>query len=211
MKTTLSLFAATVLGLGLASTAAAQAYEDPQDIVDVASANEDFSTLVTAIEAAGLAETLQGEGPFTVFAPNNAAFEALPEGKLDKLMKPENKEKLATILQYHVVPGKLMATDVAKLDEAMTAVGDELDVEVAEDGAVTIEGANLVRTDIETSNGVIHVIDKVLVPERPADETKTTKHEMKDVDEEIEKARDEGMEETKKAMEEGAEPVGDRY
>jgi uncharacterized surface protein with fasciclin (FAS1) repeats len=132
------------------------------DIVDVAAGAEDFSTLVAAVKAAGLVDTLKGDGPFTVFAPNNAAFAALPEGILESLLKPENKEKLVAILTYHVVAGKLMAADV-KAGDVATVQGDKATIKV-EDGAVSIDGAKVIKTDIAASNGVIHVIDKVILP-----------------------------------------------
>ena len=134
-----------------------------QDIVDTAVAADGFNTLVAAVKAAGLVDTLKGEGPFTVFAPTDEAFAALPEGTLDDLLKPENKDKLAGILTYHVVSGKVMAADVVKVDSAKTVQGGEVDVQVT-DGKVTVDGANVVKTDIECSNGVIHVIDAVILP-----------------------------------------------
>lgn len=136
-----------------------------QDIVATAMANEDFSTLVAAVKAAGLVETLQGEGPFTVFAPTNAAFEALPEGTLEDLLKPENKEKLASILKYHVVPTSIMADDIKDgVTEVTTAEGQNLEVKKT-DAGVMVDGANVTATDIKTSNGVIHVIDAVVLPD----------------------------------------------
>ena len=132
-------------------------------IVDVAAANGSFSTLVSAIEAAGLTETLNGEGPYTVFAPTDEAFAALPEGTLDKLLLPENKEVLTQILTYHVVPGEVMAADVTTGPVA-TVEGSELDV-VSEGGNVTVNGATVSEADVTASNGVIHVIDTVLIPE----------------------------------------------
>jgi uncharacterized surface protein with fasciclin (FAS1) repeats len=131
-------------------------------IVDVAASNPDFTTLVAAIEAAGLAETLSGEGPFTVFAPTNAAFEALPEGLLDKLLLPENKEVLTQILTYHVVAGEVMSSDIEP-GEVPTVEGEDLTIKV-KDGTVTVNGATVEAADVEASNGVIHVIDEVLVP-----------------------------------------------
>jgi len=132
------------------------------DIVAVASGAENFKTLVTAIKAAGLVETLQGKGPFTVFAPTDAAFAKLPAGKLDELLKPENKEKLAALLTYHVLPGKVMAAD-AKTMKAKTVNGQELSVKV--DGkSVMVDGAKVIKTDIIATNGVIHVIDAVVMP-----------------------------------------------
>lgn len=131
------------------------------DIVAVASANPDFSTLVAAIQAAGLVETLQGDGPFTVFAPTNAAFDALPAGLLDKLLLPENVDALTAILTYHVVPGLVMSADVTAGDVA-TVEGST--IAIATDGGVTVNGANVVTVDVAASNGVIHVIDQVIVP-----------------------------------------------
>ncbi|MFN8023153.1 MAG: fasciclin domain-containing protein [Acidimicrobiales bacterium] len=132
------------------------------DIVAVASASPDFSTLVAAVQAAGLVETLQGPGPFTVFAPTNDAFAALPAGLVDALLLPENKETLTKILTYHVVAGKVMAADVTA-GEVPTVEGGSLTITT--DGGVKIFDANVVQTDIEATNGVIHVIDQVLVPE----------------------------------------------
>ncbi|HEX6888802.1 MAG TPA: fasciclin domain-containing protein [Candidatus Nanopelagicales bacterium] len=133
-------------------------------IVDVAAANPDFSTLVAAVKAAGLAETLSGEGPFTVFAPTNAAFEALPKGLLDALLLPENKELLTSILTYHVVSGEVMAADVTPGD-VPTVEGKTIEL-TTDDGGVQVNGlANVTAADVDASNGVIHVIDAVLVPE----------------------------------------------
>ena len=130
-------------------------------IVDVASANPDFSTLVAAIGAAGLGETLSGEGPFTVFAPTNEAFAALPAGVLDALLLPENKDALTKILTYHVVPGSVMAADITDGDVA-TVEGQNVTLSTAD--GVTVNGAAVVTADIVTDNGVIHVVDAVLVP-----------------------------------------------
>ena len=131
------------------------------DIVAVASGNPDFSTLVAALSAVGLVETLQGEGPFTVFAPTDAAFAALPEGLLAKLLLPENVAILTAILTYHVVPGLVMSTDVAAGDVA-TVEGSTFTITT--DGGVKVNGANVVAVDVAASNGVIHVIDAVIVP-----------------------------------------------
>lgn len=131
-------------------------------IVEVASANDSFKTLVAAIKAAELAETLSGEGPFTVFAPTEEAFAALPPGTVDTLLKPENKETLIKILTYHVVPAKAVSTDLESGD-VTTVAGDPVKVTV-ESGAVTVNNANVVQADVMGSNGVIHVIDKVLLP-----------------------------------------------
>jgi len=143
----------------------AQAADEPAapgDIVAVASSAGSFKTLVAAIKAAGLVETLQGKGPFTVFAPTDDAFAKLPAGTLDDLLKPENKEKLAAILTYHVVPGKVMAADV-KTMMAKTVNGKELSIKV-EDGKVMVDNAKVVKTDEAASNGVIHFVDTVLMP-----------------------------------------------
>jgi uncharacterized surface protein with fasciclin (FAS1) repeats len=132
------------------------------DIVDTAIAGK-FSTLVAAVKAAGLVETLKGAGPFTVFAPTDEAFAKLPTGTLDSLLKAENKTKLANILKYHVVAGKVMAADVVKLHSAKTVEGQDVNIKTV-NGAVTVENAHVTKTDIEASNGVIHVIDSVLLP-----------------------------------------------
>ena len=137
------------------------------DIVDTAVAAGGFETLVAAIKAAELVDTLKGAGPFTMFAPTDDAFGQLPEGTLDDLLKTENKDKLTAILTYHVVPGKVMTADVVKLDSAKTVQGEELAITVDE-GNVNVNGANVTSTDIECSNGVIHVIDAVILP--PDDE-----------------------------------------
>ena len=136
---------------------------DRKDIVDTAVGAGSFKTLVAAVQAAGLVETLKGKGPFTVFAPTDEAFAKLPAGTVESLLKPENKEKLVAVLTYHVVPGKVMAADVVKLTEAPTVQGSKAKVKVA-DGTVMIDNAKVVKTDIETSNGVIHVIDAVILP-----------------------------------------------
>ena len=135
-----------------------------KDIVDTAVGAGDFTTLVAAVKAAGLVETLKGAGPFTVFAPTDAAFAKLPEGTVAELLKPENKAKLTGVLTYHVVPGKVLAADVVKLSEAKTVQGKPVTIKVV-DGAVMIDGAKVVKTDIPCSNGVIHVIDAVILPE----------------------------------------------
>lgn len=134
-----------------------------KDIVTTAASVDDFSTLVAAVKAAGLVETLQGDGPFTVFAPTNEAFAKLPEGTLEELLKPENKSKLISILTYHVVPGKVMAADVVKLDSAKTVQGSKIGIKV-KDGTVKVDNAKVLKVDIETSNGVIHIIDSVILP-----------------------------------------------
>ncbi len=132
-------------------------------IVEIAVGNPDFSTLVAALQAADLVDALSGEGPFTVFAPTNAAFAALPAGTLDDLLKPENKDQLTAILTYHVVSGKVMAADVVALTEATSLQGDTIAVSASEAG-VKVDAANVTATDISASNGVIHVIDAVILP-----------------------------------------------
>jgi uncharacterized surface protein with fasciclin (FAS1) repeats len=134
-------------------------------VVEIAAGNKDFSTLVAAVKAAGLVETLSDKGPFTVFAPTNDAFAKLPKGTVEELLKPENKEKLAAILTYHVVAGKVMAADAIKLDgkNAKTVNGQEIAIKVKE-GKVMINDATVTAADIVGSNGVIHVIDTVLLP-----------------------------------------------
>jgi hypothetical protein len=132
-------------------------------IVENAVATKDFSTLVAAVKAAGLVETLSGKGPFTVFAPTNEAFEKLPEGTVANLLKPENKKKLTAVLTYHVVAGKVMAADVVKLSKAKTVQGSEVKIKV-KDGKVMVDNAQVVKTDIASKNGVIHVIDSVILP-----------------------------------------------
>ena len=133
------------------------------DIVDTAVAAGNFKTLVAAVQAAGLVDTLKGKGPFTVFAPTDEAFAKLPAGTVDDLLKPENKDKLVAILTYHVVPGKVMAADVAGKDQMVKTVqGGEIDVN-GKDG-VTVNGAKVIKADIVTDNGVIHVIDAVILP-----------------------------------------------
>jgi transforming growth factor-beta-induced protein len=139
----------------------------PQDIVDIAVADGRFNTLVAAVTAAGLVDTLKGEGPFTVFAPTDDAFAKLPAGTIDELLKPENKQALTDILLYHVVSGKVMAADVVGLKSATTLLGKDVAIKV-DMGNVYINDAQVIITDIEASNGVIHVIDSVILP--PADE-----------------------------------------
>ncbi len=134
-----------------------------QDIVDTAVAAGQFKTLAAALKAAGLVDTLKGAGPFTVFAPTDAAFAKLPASTLQDLLKPENKGKLAAILTYHVVPGEVTAAQASKLNEAKTVNGAVLKVSM-HDGKVMINNADVVKPDIEASNGVIHVIDAVLLP-----------------------------------------------
>ncbi len=148
---------ACAAALAFTSTAAPAA-----DIVDTAVAAK-FNTLVTAVKAAGLVDTLKGPGPFTVFAPTDDAFAKLPAGTLENLLKPENKEQLQNILKYHVVPGRVMAEDVVKLTSAKTAEGQSIAIKTM-NGKVMVDNAHVTKTDIVTSNGVIHVIDTVILP-----------------------------------------------
>jgi uncharacterized surface protein with fasciclin (FAS1) repeats len=142
-----------------------RAAQPEKDIVDTAVSAGQFTTLVAAVQAAGLVETLKGKGPFTVFAPTDAAFAKLPAGTVDNLLKPENKDQLVAILTYHVVPGKVMSSDIAgKKTEAKTVQGSMLEVD-ATNGGVMVDNANVVGADILASNGVIHVIDTVVIPE----------------------------------------------
>lgn len=134
-----------------------------KDIVSTAVEAGNFKTLVAALKAAGLVETLQGAGPFTVFAPTDEAFAKLPAGTVEDLLKPENKDKLVAILTYHVVPAKAMAKDVAGMSAAKTVNGKDLSLKAA-DGKVMVNGSTVIKADIVTSNGVIHVIDSVLLP-----------------------------------------------
>ncbi len=157
-------FVASVLSLVVVLGASVLAVaEDQKDIVDTAVGAGSFKTLVAAVQAADLVETLKGKGPFTVFAPTDEAFAKLPQGTVESLLKPENKQKLVAILTYHVVPGKVLAKDVVKLTEAKTVQGSAVKIAVNK-GKVSVDGANVVNTDIETSNGVIHVIDAVILP-----------------------------------------------
>lgn len=133
-----------------------------KDIVDTAASAGSFNTLVAAVKAAGLEGTLRGAGPFTVFAPTDEAFAKLPAGTVENLLKPENKAKLQSVLTYHVVPGKVMAADVVRLESAKTVNGQPVKITTA--GGVKVDAANVVTTDIECSNGVIHVIDSVILP-----------------------------------------------
>jgi uncharacterized surface protein with fasciclin (FAS1) repeats len=146
-----------------ASAVATTAAAGKLDIVDTAVSGGQFNTLVAVVKAAGLVDTLKGPGPFTVFAPTDEAFKALPPGTLESLLKPENKAKLVRILTYHVVPGKVLAADAAKLTSAKTVEGASVKIAV-QGGTVMIDKARVVKADIEASNGVIHVIDAVILP-----------------------------------------------
>lgn len=159
-RTFLSVTTATVTAVALSTAAFAGGMK--KDIVDTAVDAGSFGTLVAAVQAAGLVETLKGDGPFTVFAPTDDAFAALPEGTVESLLLPENKDQLTAILTYHVVPGKVMSGDLSNNMMASTVEGSDVTI-MTEDG-VMVQDANVVTADIETSNGVIHVIDKVIIP-----------------------------------------------
>jgi uncharacterized surface protein with fasciclin (FAS1) repeats len=163
-------FGLTAVMLGLSCVSSVRAADScsatapkHKDIVDTAVAAGSFKTLAAALGAAGLVDTLKGAGPFTVFAPTDAAFAKLPNGTVEDLLKPENKGKLVKILTYHVVPGKVLAADVVKLTKAKTVEGSEAKI-TAKKGKVMIDNASVVKTDILASNGVIHVIDAVILP-----------------------------------------------
>lgn len=165
MKTQIIRFgvaAIAAVALVAGSSVKAQA---PKDVVDTAVAAGSFKTLAAALQAAGLVETLKGKGPFTVFAPTDAAFAKLPAGTVENLLKPENKAQLTAILTYHVVPGNVMASQVVTMNGAdvKTVNGQTVKVGVM-GGKVTINGANVVTTDVKATNGVIHVIDSVILP-----------------------------------------------
>ena len=155
--------AITALALTLVTISAFARGMARKDIVDTAVAAGSFKTLAAALQAADLVDTLKSKGPFTVFAPTDAAFAKLPAGTVESLLKPENKEKLRTILLYHVVPGSVRAAQVVKLTSATTANGQAVSIKSDKHG-VTVGGARIVKTDIAASNGVIHVIDTVLLP-----------------------------------------------
>jgi uncharacterized surface protein with fasciclin (FAS1) repeats len=153
--------AAVVLTVAASGTSAVRA--ETRDVVDTAIAAGSFKTLAKALDAAGLVTTLKGVGPFTVFAPTDEAFAKLPDGTLETLLKPENKDKLRRILTYHVVAGKVVASDVVKLQSAKAVSGDTITVKV-EDGVVHVDNATVTSADVLASNGVIHVIDSVILP-----------------------------------------------
>jgi len=162
MKNLFTCTALIALLVWAAPTANAQD-DAAKDIVDIAVEAGTFNTLVAAVTAADLVDVLKGEGPFTVFAPTDEAFAALPEGTVENLLKPENKDQLVAVLTDHVVPGRVMAADVVTLTEAATVQGSTVDIS-EEDGAVKVDNATVVATDIKASNGVIHVIDAVILP-----------------------------------------------
>lgn len=157
----ITMILALTVALMISAPAFSGSYK--KDIVDTAVGAGSFNTLVAAVTAADLVDTLKSEGPFTVFAPTDEAFGKLPEGTVESLLKPENKEKLQAILLYHVVPGNVMAADVVKLSSAKTA--NDMQLAIMVDGkTVKVNDAQVIQTDIKTSNGVIHVIDTVLIP-----------------------------------------------
>ena len=153
----------TIIALVMSVMIGQVAMAQSKDIVGLAAGNENLSTLVAAVQAAGLVETLQSAGPFTVFAPTNAAFEALPAGTLESLLKPENKAKLASILTYHVLGSKVMSSDLSNGQMAKTVEGADVKVTLNGD-VVMINDAKVVAADVSASNGVVHVIDKVMLP-----------------------------------------------
>jgi uncharacterized surface protein with fasciclin (FAS1) repeats len=152
----------TFLSIAAASFLAAPAFAQDADIVDTAVAAGSFTTLVAAVQAAGLVDTLKGPGPFTVFAPTDAAFAALPEGTVESLLLPENKDQLVSILTYHVVPGKVMSTDLSEGLTANTVQGAPVTITL--EGGAKVNGAAISTADVAASNGVIHVIDAVILP-----------------------------------------------
>lgn len=162
MKKLFTLGAAALAAMAI-TAGAPQARAQEKDIVDTAVAAGSFKTLAAALKAAGLVDTLKGRGPFTVFAPTDEAFAKLPKGTVEDLLKPENKAKLTAILTYHVVPGAVMASDVIKVKEAKTVNGQSVSVRTT-GGSVLIDNARVVKADIKASNGVIHVIDSVILP-----------------------------------------------
>lgn len=163
IRKTLMTFVIAMSSLLMMSAANANHHGMKKDIVDVAVENGSFTTLVAAVQAAGLVETLKGDGPFTVLAPTDDAFAKLPEGTVEMLLKPENKDKLVSILTYHVIPTKAMAADVVKMDKATTVQGQDVMIKVMGD-KVMVNNANVIMTDVKASNGVIHVIDTVIMP-----------------------------------------------
>ncbi|HXV82544.1 MAG TPA: fasciclin domain-containing protein [Candidatus Binatia bacterium] len=160
-KTAIGALALT-LSFGLFGPVKAESMPD-KDIVEIAVSAGSFDTLVAAVEAAGLVDTLKGEGPLTVFAPTDEAFAKLPEGTVENLLKPENKDKLTAILTYHVVPGRVTASEVVNLSSAPSVNGREIRIS-AQNGQVMVDNARVVQTDIMATNGVIHVIDSVIIP-----------------------------------------------
>ena len=162
----ISIVIVSLVFLSLPAIAAAgggYGYKSSKDIVDTAVSANKFNTLVTALKAADLVDVLRGDGPFTVFAPTDAAFAKLPPGTLESLLKPENKEKLQSILTYHVVPGRYMAADVVRMNSAKTVNGQSFNISTHMGNAM-VDNAKITKTDINASNGVIHIIDTVILP-----------------------------------------------
>ena len=157
------VLAASITLFAITANAGNYGHKASKNIVETASSNGSFTTLVAAVQAAGLSETLQGDGPFTVFAPTDAAFAKLPAGTVENLLLPENIDQLTAILTYHVVAGKVTAAQVVKLDSATTVNGQDVQIRVA-NGVVTVDGATVAAADVMASNGVIHVIDEVILP-----------------------------------------------
>ena len=157
---------ATLAAVALALSINSAQAQDDQDIVDVAAGAGIFNTLVAAVQAAELVDVLKSDGPFTVFAPTDEAFAALPEGTVESLLLPENKELLTSILLYHVVAGAVTAADVVQLESAVTVNGASISIKV-DDSGVTVDNANVIQTDVAASNGVIHIIDAVILPPDP--------------------------------------------
>ena len=162
-KTVLLAFVAIAILAMAPFTTSEKEHNHHQDIVELASDTEALSTLVAAVDAAGLVETLQGDGPFTVFAPTNEAFDALPDGTLETLLQPENRDMLIEILTYHVVPGKVMSGDLSDGMTAETVQGSEVSISVSNYG-VRVNDASVSQADVEATNGVVHVIDAVILP-----------------------------------------------
>ncbi|MGJ3236342.1 fasciclin domain-containing protein [Marivirga sp.] len=158
MKKLLKSIVLSVLVVGLFFSVKAQ----DKNIVELAAGTESLSTLVTAVKAAGLVETLSGNGPFTVFAPTNEAFEALPEGTLESLLKPENKDQLVAVLTYHVIGAEVMSSDLKEGQKAKTVQGEEVTISLKY--GASVNGAKVAKADVKASNGVVHVIDKVILP-----------------------------------------------
>ena len=165
MKLFKSTFLAGLTALAISATALAGSYgKKESDIVDTAVAAGNFTTLAAALQAGGLIDTLKGDGPFTVFAPTDEAFAKLPAGTVEELLKPKNKDQLVAILTYHVVPGEVKAAEVVTLTSAGTVNGQNLSIRV-DNGSVLVNYATVIATDIASSNGVIHVVDTVILPQ----------------------------------------------
>jgi len=152
-----------VIFLLITSSGIAMAGGHMKNLVETAASNDAFKTLVAAVKAAGLVGTLAGKGPFTVFAPTNEAFAKLPDGTVESLLKPENKEKLISILTYHVIPGKVMSKDIKPSQMVKTVNGQQVSIKLSY-GKVSVEGASVTAADVEADNGVIHIIDTVILP-----------------------------------------------